>query len=145
MTGITNPTEEYFKDGIWGWDGSQWRKLGISLSYHSQLSQSKTLTVSTGGTNTVSTDTVESSCLWIMQLVCAIDDNTLPTRLTICVNRNSVIYPLFDIIPSGANVWFAELLNFVLVPGDRVDATFFGCNVGDTLYLRVLGYKVGLS
>ena len=35
MTGITNPTEEYFKDGLWGWDGTRWRKAGVPLWYRS--------------------------------------------------------------------------------------------------------------
>lgn len=27
MNGITNPAEEYFKDGLWGWVTDQWKKL----------------------------------------------------------------------------------------------------------------------
>lgn len=27
MSGITDPTEEYFKDGLWGWVTDQWKKL----------------------------------------------------------------------------------------------------------------------
>lgn len=27
MPGITNPAEEYFKDGLWGWVTDQWKKL----------------------------------------------------------------------------------------------------------------------
>jgi len=27
MSGITDPTEEYFKDGTWAWDGTRWQKL----------------------------------------------------------------------------------------------------------------------
>jgi len=27
MRGITNPAEEYFKDGLWGWVTDQWKKL----------------------------------------------------------------------------------------------------------------------
>lgn len=27
MSGITNPAEEYFKDGLWGWVATAWKKL----------------------------------------------------------------------------------------------------------------------
>lgn len=27
MSGITDPTEQYFKDGSWAWDGTRWQKL----------------------------------------------------------------------------------------------------------------------
>lgn len=29
MSGITDPTEQYFKDGLWGWDGVRWQKLSV--------------------------------------------------------------------------------------------------------------------
>jgi len=32
--GITNPTEVYFKDGLWGWLTDQWQKLLVNASHH---------------------------------------------------------------------------------------------------------------
>lgn len=29
MTGITNPAEEYFKDGLWAWNGTAWVKVTV--------------------------------------------------------------------------------------------------------------------
>jgi len=34
MPDITNPTEPFFKDGQWGWDGTQWRKLNLLWGYN---------------------------------------------------------------------------------------------------------------
>lgn len=30
---VTQPTEQYFKDGVWGWDASRWRKLALLWGY----------------------------------------------------------------------------------------------------------------
>lgn len=37
MTGITDPGEEYFKDGIWGWVGTAWKKLIGDAAGHLQV------------------------------------------------------------------------------------------------------------
>jgi len=37
MTGITNPAQEYFKDGLWGWVTDQWKKLIGDAAGHLQV------------------------------------------------------------------------------------------------------------
>lgn len=37
MSGITDPNEIYFKDGIWGWDTNQWRQLIADAAGHLQI------------------------------------------------------------------------------------------------------------
>jgi len=145
MTGITNPTEEYFKDGLWGWDGTQWRKQGLLFGYRSPLSQSISFNVTVAGTNSMSSDTVEENYCWIVQLVNVIDAATIPTRVTIKVIRSGNEYIIVDYQPAGSGLWWSTTLELLLVAGDRIDAVFFGCNVGDTLYLKILGYKVSLT
>lgn len=37
MPGITDPTEQYFKDGLWGWVTNQWKKLIADAAGHLQV------------------------------------------------------------------------------------------------------------
>jgi len=37
MPGITDPSEEYFKDGIWGWVDPAWEKLVADAAGHLQV------------------------------------------------------------------------------------------------------------
>lgn len=37
MSGITDPSEEYFKDGLWGWVVNQWKKLIADAAGHLQV------------------------------------------------------------------------------------------------------------
>lgn len=32
--GVTDPSEVYFKDGVWGWLTNQWQKLIVNASHH---------------------------------------------------------------------------------------------------------------
>ena len=145
MTGITNPTEEYFKDGIWGWDGSQWRKQGILLGYHSALSLNIINSNASAGTNILETDAVEMNYLWVMETIGVANVNTAPSRLTIYVYRGGTNYPLLDTSSTVVGVYSIWNGQLVMVAGDRIRAYIYGCTAGDDLYLRVLGYKVTLA
>ena len=78
-------------------------------------------------------------------MVCALNASTIPTRVTVMVIRSGAAYVIVDYRPGEICDWWSKTLELLLVPGDRIDAAFFGCNVGDTLYLRILGYKVSLT
>ena len=145
MGGITDPAEEYFKDGIWGWDGSQWRKLGILFGYHSVLTQHISNTDASAGTNTLVTSAVEDNYLWFVQVAGLLDVNTAPSRVFICINRSGVDYPLSDTSTTAANLWLIWNGQVVLSPGDTIKGCFLSCTAGDDLFLRALGYKVSLA
>jgi len=36
MGGVTNPAEPFFKDGVWGWNDTDWIKAGVFLNYYEQ-------------------------------------------------------------------------------------------------------------
>ena len=145
MTGITNPTEEYFKDGTWGWDGTQWRKQGILFGYRATVNESISNTNANAGINALNSATVPAGELWIIQLIGAMNVNTACSRIAFFVYRTPTEYPVLDQVTCTANVWVTWAGNVVLKTGDYLKAYFLGCTAGDDIYLRYLGYKVSVT
>ena len=145
MSGITDPTEEYFKDGLWGWDGTQWRKQGLLFGYCSPLSQIKALTVTDAGSNYLTSDTVEANSLWIVQLIAVCDSLTTLTRIVIAVVRSGGYYITADVPGPEPDHWYTRTLNLLMITDDYINVSFYGCKVDDVIRLRMLGYKVGLT
>ena len=145
MTGITNPTEEYFKDGLWGWDGSQWRKLGILFGYHSTLAQNILNSSAAAGTNVLETAAVSSGEIWVVEAIGVMDVHHAPSGIIFCVRRGGEDYPFHDTTTTAASTWLCWTGRITLGPGDIVKIYILGCTAGDELKLRVLGYKVSLA
>ena len=145
MGGITDPAEEYFKDGLWGWDGSQWRKLGILLGYRSALSHAVANYNASAGINTLETDAVETGYIWVVETIATMNDNHAPSRVAFTAYRSGFDYPVLDTSLAAASTWTVWTGQIVLVAGDTIRAYIFGCTAGDDLYLRALGYKVAIA
>ena len=145
MTGITDPTEEYFKDGLWGWDGTQWRKLGLLFGYYDRLAGQVSTTDAAAGANTLTGDTVPAGEIYVVQMVAAIDSNSDTTRVYIRVYGGVVMMPLADEYSVTAGHWVTSTTNMVMKSGDYLDCIFYGCTAGDDLYLRWWGYKMKVT
>ena len=145
MTGITNPTEEYFKDGLWGWDGTQWRKLGIIFGYNSTVEGVTTAVSGGSGGDVLESSTVPSGELWILNNVGVIDQNHVPTRITIYLVRSGEVYPLVSTASISANIWTVWHGKIVMKSGDKVTVYFGGATLDDALKITWLGYKVSLT
>ena len=145
MTGITNPTEEYFKDGTWGWDGTQWRKVGLLFGYYDRLAGKTVKDNATAGTNIIDSATVPAGELWVVQAIAGINLNTAITKIRLVLTVGSISVGLKDDVPSVANWWVTWTGEVVLKEGDKIQGAFFGCSAGDDLILGWWGYKMRVS
>jgi len=145
MSGITDPTEEYFKDGCWGWDGSQWLKQGILFGYNDVIQFLITDTAGGGESDKLSSDAVPNGELWVVHNVAAYNLNHAPSRIVIFHIRGSISCPLLDTTTTGAAIWTIWNGTTVMKVGSYLRAYFFGCTSGDTLKLAILGYKVKVT
>ena len=145
MTGITNPTEEYFKDGIWGWDGSQWRKLGLLFGYYDRLAAQVVNTSAAAGTNMLTGTAVSAGEIHVIQAIAAIDYNSTTTRIYVSATGGVITIPLADEYSVAAEHWVIKTVNIVLKAGDCLNCIFYGCTAGDDLYLRWWGYKMKVT
>jgi len=145
MSGITDPTEEYFKDGIWGWDGSQWRKLGLALWY------SAPLTESLGGTATGTTYTKYSSAVPAGSVYVV---NAISIRnLTRASGYAQIIVITATGVPIHLN-WVSSLVqhqpliwtgSLVMPPGWRVYVIMDSTVSGDEIASGLTGYQVKIT
>ena len=145
MTGITNPTEEYFKDGLWGWDGTQWRKLGLLLGYYDRLAGKTVNDNAAAGINTIDSATVPAGELWVVQAIAGINLNTEVTKIRLSLIAGSISCGLREDVPPAANWWLPWTGEVVLKEGDKIQASFLGCSAGDDIILSWWGYKVSVA
>ena len=145
MSGITDPTEEYFKDGLWGWDGSRWRKLGLIFGYYDRLVGQAAYYDATAGNHTLESTAVPTGELWVVQQVSSINMNTAVTKIRLGVTTESTGCGLKDEVPAAADQWVTWGGQITLKEGDKIYVIFYGCNAGDDIILRWWGYKVSVA
>ena len=145
MTGITNPTEEYFKDGTWGWDGTQWQKLGLIFGYYDRLAGQVVNDNASAGNNTLTGNPVPAGEIHVIQAVSVVDITSNVTRIYLRANAGAISCIIADEYSVTAGHWVIALPNIVMKAGDYLSCIFYDCTAGDDLYLRWWGYKMKVT
>ena len=145
MSGITDPTEEYFKDGLWGWDGSRWRKQGLLFGYRATICATISNLEANEGTNFLESEPVPAGELWIIQMVGGMNTDSAFSSLILSIIRSNTGYPVLDQVSCAGGVWVIWTGSIVLAAGDTLKAAFLGCKSGDDIQLKYLGYKVVIT
>ena len=145
MTGITNPTEEYFKDGTWGWDGTQWRKAGLLWSYSDRYVERAKNESAAAGNNNLEGSTVPAGEVWVVQGVLVMNEYTA-TQCNVFLTISGVGYTLTERVTLAPNVWYHFAINpAIMKAGDYLRAFFSNCQAGDALYMDINGYKMKVT
>ena len=167
MSGITNPAEEYFKDGIWGWvstaweklvssggrlftalhgwDGSAWRKLPLIWGYSDRMEESVSDTETTTADEEVSTTPVPAGEVHVVQAACVRWIGASCTGIQIQAVGGGTYAMLYETLSPVSGSWYMWSGEMVLKQGDRFRAPFTGLTAGDNIYLRVWGYKMKIA
>jgi len=143
--GPTNPTEQYFKDGQWGWDGTQWRKLALSWGYSDRYAESLTgVSVGPGATYVYGT-TVPAGEVWVVEAVAVKHNDPVARNVQIHAVAPGVGMVVAETL--GAITWgityFVGRMTFKA--GDRVRVQGWNVAVGQTVYLEAWGYKMRIG
>ena len=145
MSGITDPTEEYFKDGIWGWDGTQWRKLGLVFGYCDSIGGRVHVESATSGTNILSSPLVPTGTVCVVQGILVMNVNTA-TQCNILLVAGGVGYTLTERVTLAPSTWYHFAINpTIMKAGDYLRAYFINCQAGDDLYMDINGYKMKVT
>jgi len=144
MPGITNPAEEYFKDGQWGWDGTQWRKSALPFGYTAQVLAQVLVASAAGGTNILTGSGPSTGEIWCITAMEMHDATTGVTSARLGVLSGGVYYWAATCAALAAAVGFSWSGSIYLVNGDVVVGRLDGCTAGDALYLNYLGYKMAV-
>ena len=145
MTGITNPTEEYFKDGTWGWDGTQWRKLSLLFGYSEAYSEISYNTNLPAGISYVAGSTVPAGEVWVVYglLGSVVSTTCTELRFGFWNKSDPIICKQVRTPTSGQFYDFQGTL--ILAAGFYSLLQLHGVTEGDDAYLYAWGYKMKVS
>lgn len=127
------------------YDGSAWRKSNLLLGYNDRWSERDSDLNASAGANYLTTATVPSGYVYILQLARALNNTSATTKIRIYVS-DGTLTPMIRVEATPAAkeevLWEGQV---VLKEGDSVGASFDGCTAGDDLYLDIWGMKMKID
>ena len=145
MSGITNPAEVYFKDGIWTWDGSAWLKQPPIFGYSDEWSESKIATAVGAASATASTTAVDPGYIYVFQGASIFHDAGANKELTLTANKGGVGVILFNDLAAVTGTWYPVICEITLHEGDTISGSVGTPGDGKRCLLRVGGYKMKIA
>lgn len=145
MPGITNPAEPFFKDGVWGWDDTVWRKLALLWGYTDRWEEDLGEAGVAAGHWTTSSTAVPAGYVYKLELAVLSNGSGARGLATISVHGAANAYVVKYSV--GLAQYEPHLLTgaFTLKEGDKIDFRMNNCLVGDLLYAGVWGYKMAIA
>ena len=145
MTGITNPTEEYFKDGCWGWDGSRWRKLSLLFGYSGPYNEVTSNTNVSAGISDLAGSTVPAGEIWIVQgmLAAVISTTCSEFRFDFWNGTGQIICK--QVLTPTSGQFYDYQGTLILAAGYYPLIRMYGMTAGDDAYLYAWGYKMKVT
>lgn len=145
MPGITNPSEKYFKDGQWTFDGTVWRPQNQLLSYRDTVNISVTIADATAGTNTLLSTAVPAGEVHVITAVIAWNDTSASTLARLKKDVAGGNYWI-DVVIAPARYYPLKFQGtLVMKEADKLGATIYGCTLHDVLYMTGVGYKFKIA
>lgn len=156
---VVQDTPADLAPGIYGWDGSVWRKLSVDtsgrplviqyglvsgqahrqpmiLGYSGDKTQEISELLSPGGTRVLTSDAVPAGEIWDVQVMFGLDVNSATTATSLRIHANGIVAAMVREAPTVANIPTLWNGHVVLSEGDTLDAQFLGVVVNDNLYFR---------
>jgi len=145
MPGITNPAEPFFKDGVWGWDGSDWQKAGIFLNYSDRYAVNLGQVGVAGGLYSATSGAVPAGKVYVINSV-SMNNQTGARGAAVVHFRVAGLYATvaFTLAPLQyePTVWNGAV---ALKQGDFIQVQQLATVAGDTIIACGLGYIVELT
>jgi hypothetical protein len=145
MSGITDPSEEYYKDGLWGWDGSQWRKLTLQFGYTGIYVSQVVNTNLAAGTNNLSDTAVPAGEIHVITNILIRYVGTPPTQIAARIVSGAVIVDLFVVRSPVSAVSYDRQGWWVLGPGDVLRLSITGATATDDALIDIAGFRMTIT
>lgn len=139
---ITQPTEEFFKDGQWGWDGSRWRKLALIWGFTDRLAENLGGTKSGDGTYSLYSTSVPAGEVHVVEKVSLFNDTTAPAAVAVAVKDGSTEWHVYRNSSPAKSIPDLVAGPFTLKEGDQIRIILWGCLNSDVIKAVVWGYKM---
>lgn len=143
--GITDPNQLYFKNGLWGFDGSVWRSLSLLFGYQDVVRDQTLVASAAAGFNVLDSAAVPSGEIWIVTGIGAMDSTSSPAYVSLMLHSGLTDYRFkTQLTPAVSEVVSASGW-FPLKAGENVRATMGGVTAGDSIRLDVIGFSMPVS
>ncbi len=143
--GITDPTEQYFKDGGWHWTGSEWIGGGLAFEYAGQLLGQVYVASALAPWQYVFSDAVPPGEAWIATAMAIENVTSITSGRFLGVQQGGNEYWLGIDAGGVAGTAYAWSGFLVLVEGAKLAGGINGCTVDDGVYFWYAGYKMRLT
>jgi len=142
---ITDPSEQYFKDGGWSWDGSKWIKGGLAFEYASQVLGEVTTGTAAAGNNFLAGGAVPADYIWVITSMAVVDtvNGMSGARLGVLVGAVHKWAAMTGAL--AVRVGYSWAGQLILVEGDKPEAMCQGVTLNDDLYFYYFGYAMRLT
>ena len=145
MSGPTNPTEEHFDKGQWGYDGTLWRKLNLTWGYNDRWLEQVVVAPAPAGWNFLETAAVPAGYVYVAHVVVGVDQITNPAEILFGINVGGSRY-YFNRQPApGVNVYAFWTANQVFKSTDKGVVAIGGVVLNDSLVAQWWGYKMKVA
>jgi hypothetical protein len=145
MSGITDPAEGYFKDGLWGWDLTQWRKLPLLFGYSDAWADSTVNNDLDAGANNVDLTAVASGYVVVLTSLSFVYVGTPPTYVTVQLSLGGSVYQLYRQLAPASNQLYDRQGWWILEAEDFVRCSVVGATLHDDLRVTGTGYAMAIA
>ncbi len=145
MSGITNPAEEYFKDGLWGWDGSVWRKLPMLWGYSDRWAEVQDHDMTSDATYSFDTVAVPAGYVYKLEHATIANQSAVRGMAYIAISLSAIAYPLVLTLEPAryqAVTWTGSL---TLKEGDKIIFRQLSCITDDVIRAAAWGCKMKIA
>jgi hypothetical protein len=145
MAGPTNPIEEHFDKGQWGFDGTLWRKLNLLWGYNDRWLEQVVNLAAPLGWAYLDSAAVPPGYVYIAHATAGVNQVTNPAHVAHGINIGGARY-WFNTVPTpGINVYACWTAVQVFKVGDKGTVGFEGCAAGDILVAQWFGYMMKVA
>jgi len=142
---ITNPTEIYFKDGIWGHDGTQWRRLNMLWGYYGAYAEHAENTSLPAGSSAVNMTLVSSGYVRVVDNIAfyCISATITAAWLQATIGGTTIVLSVQSAPTSG--IWYTLHPHVTLAAGDRILLGITGATEDDDAAIDACGYQMRVN
>lgn len=143
--GITDPSELHFGKGLWGFDGSVWRKLPMLWGFSAGWVEDLGGTKSGAGTYSQLSTAVPAGYVYVLHSLLAINNTGARGLVQVYKRSGGTVYTLNQVNAPAQYVPVSWSGALALAAGDQVGVYMTACLDGDAIDACAVGYKMAVT
>ena len=141
----TDPTEQFFGRGGWGWDGTRWRKLPMLWGYTDRVFQNLSEAAPDTGTWTKYSTAVPAGEIHKLEFCYVVNDSRVGSSVTFALQSGGVTN--YFVYTTTVARYFPNTFvgSITLKEGDQLRITMGGVTAGDAMKAAFWGTKMAVA